>query len=313
MEIQRAPLSKADTNKKGKEVYNCNVMALSKSHTLDMFSYHRGREGFELRDPYSGMLKCPGPPTDTNHSYDGPRMELKVLIEFPLYDDHEVSASSAPTFREFFDWDLSDPQTPSPAVFANQIATQFGLSYGQMMDLAMSIESQIDVHVQQNWNYCAPLSMMDPLGNERRSGGQTIHRHRFDQILRIAEGGTRMKTKDKQRSVSRAPFAAGSFPSAKKKRMDEQNVDDIDEIFVDEIRRRSRIESTLDITSKCKNGVIGLMARKSDEYCHICRKSCEIVFGFACGLSGHVYCEMHCKVSPSTLFLSLGIRTRRFI
>ena len=298
MEIQRRPPSTG--NGKGKEVYNCKVIALSKDSTLDMYSYHRGREGFELRDPYSGKLKCPTPQTDTSHSLDAPRVELKVVVEFPLQHDREVTTQSTSVYRETLDWDLSDPKTPSPAVFANQIASEFGLSFGQMMDLAISIESQIAQHMQQNCNFCVPLSVLDPVGNERRLGGQAIRGYRFDQILRVPEGGARTKSKDKHRSISRAPLATGQLPSAKKKRLDEPNIDDIDEIFVDEIKRRGRSESTLGIAGNCQNGIIGLMERKADAYCHLCRNRIEHVFIFACGNTGHAYCEKHCKVSHST-------------
>lgn len=305
MDIRHENASNQGKGRKRKDVYSCDVMALSRSGVLDMYSYHRGREGFELRDPYSGTLRCPCPPTDTNHNYDAPRMQVKVVVEFPLEDDKEIDRQAQ--YRETFDWDLTNPETPSPAVFASKIASEFGLSHGQMMDLAIKIESQIATHMQQNWNYCPPLSITDPLGNERRLGRQPVPRQRFDPTMGVADAGTHLKRKDKPGSVSRASSVAGSVCGAKKKKIDDQIAGEIDEIFVNEVRRRGRIESVLDVTSKCKNGVIGLMERKGDEYCHLCRKSCQVIFHFACGNPGHEYCEAHCKVRPSMFELQFLI------
>lgn len=297
MDIVKEQASTEGNGVKGKERYNCRVKTISDEGVLDMYSYHRGREGYELRDPQTGDLKCPCPATDTNHALDAQRLDLKVVVNFSLQFGGGVTENSTSSmYRETIDWDLTDPTTPSPAVFANQIANEFGLSYGQMVDLAMSIELQINAHMQQNCNYAAPLSVADPLGNERRPI-QAIQTHRFGQTLRVAEGGVRMKTTDKQRNISRAPSAHETTTITKKRKMDERATDDIDDAFVEEVKRRARAESVLDIASKCTNGNIGLMERQDAETsCHICRKVCDVSFRFACGNSNHVYCHSHCKV-----------------
>jgi len=226
--FQRETRPNGDKKRKGGEVYSCQVDALSSDGTLDMYSYHRGREGYELRDQHNGALHCPCLRTDTNHTYDAPRTELKIVIEFPLCENDKDSNGdpTGPVFSETFDWDLSDPKMPSPAGFANQIATEFGLSYGQMLDLTMSIESQIGSHMHQHWNYCAPVSVMDPLGNDRRHAGPNLHKPRIDEILRMTDQGNliKTKTKDKHHRTS----ASGVVPNAKKKRVDEPKTDEIE-------------------------------------------------------------------------------------
>lgn len=300
---------------RGRSTYECRVDALSKDGVLDMYSYHRGREGYEPRDPESGELRCPLEASDTNCSYDAPRLSFNVTIEFPLHDgpvDHgSTNDEDLPLYSETITWDLSDPSTPSPLIVATNIANDFGLRYGQMMDLALSIQSQIDAYTQQNLSYWTPISVMDPAGMERQYVGSSIQTHRFGHVLQTVPGGTRLAPKERQRvasggggggrSASRASSVNGSTASGRRRSISSKvDVDyadeDIDEEYTKEVKRRSRAESILDITKKCQNGLVGLMERVEDGPCHICRKRCEISFVFACGLAPHCYCENHCKV-----------------
>ena len=128
------------------------AMIQDEASRLDMYSYHRGREGMEPRQGDNCELMCPLPPTDTNFDTDAPKVSFPVTIEFSLEDKlhnggdgHEDTVA---TYAETVPWDLNDTSTPSPMEFATAIANQFGLSFSQTEDLALSIQDQIDEHLQ---------------------------------------------------------------------------------------------------------------------------------------------------------------------
>jgi hypothetical protein len=281
-----------------------------------MYSYHRGREGLEPRDPESGELRLPVPASDTNHNYDAPRLNCTVTIEFPLHDNDPDD--EAAIYRETIPWDLSDPTTPSPLMFAHGIANEFGLTYGQMLDLALNIESQIDIYLQQNLSYFPPLATEDPTGIERQSAGASIQTHRYGQVIQYVPGGTRLASKERQRlaqasrSAPKPPPSTTTASTTVKKRepirmvIDEYD-DNIEEKYLEEIQRRSREESKLEIAKKCTNGVVGLLESGENLLCHICHKRCPLVYSFGCGLTSHAYCELHCKVRHLwAIFLELN-------
>lgn len=319
MEVKKVELnengnaSKTPTGKKGnvkrRVAYECRVESLNQDGVLDMYSYHRGREGFEPRDPETGELRCPLEATDTNHGYDAPRLSLKLTIEFPLDDggDSQRSEGKVPTYKETIPWDLADPTTPSPLVYANDIANEFGLKYGQMLDLALSIQSQIDTHLQQTCTYSAAVSTEDPAGMERSYTGSYIQTHRYGQVVPTAPEGTRLAPKERQRIVGRisgvraAPVNGSISDGRRRGSLGRPNAtgdhedEEIQEIFINEVKRRGRAESVLDVARKCMNGIVGQMEHRGDAHCHICHKRCDSVFDFACGSTGHAYCETHCR------------------
>ncbi len=300
-------VTKSEIAQKGasnrRSTYECQVEALSSDGALDMYSYHRGREGLEPRDPESGDLRCPLPASDTNYNYDAPRLSCSVTIEFPLHDDSPDN--NLAVYSETLSWDLLDPTTPSPLIFANGIAIEFGLKYGQMLDLAFSIEAQIESHLQQTLSYFPPISTEDPTGMERQNAGSSIQTHRYGQVTQIAPGGTILAPKERQRvapvirTVVRPPSSTASTTTKKKDRtkvMVDIFDDDIDDKYLQEVRRRSRAESVREIAMKCKSGVVGLLERNNNFICHICHKKCNVTYSFACGLTNHTYCELHCQV-----------------
>lgn len=300
--------------------FQCTVNPLE-GDILDMYSYHRGREGMEPRDCDSGELLCPLEPTDTNYDLDAPKLVATVVIEFPLEDGGESSKTAGEmesidkaVYKQTLQWDLSDPCTPSPLAFANDVANEYGLSFGQRMDLAVSIEQQIELHLQQNCNFRAPLTSKDPLGNERRFAGSTIYTHRYDQVLQTSEGGIRQQRKQNSRQ-SRAPTESsrqranqstggGSANSRRgslgrvtyEKVVVGEPEEEVEPEYIEETKRRTRAASVLDVGRKCKNGSIGAMEKHSDFHCHICHKRCKVTYSFACGAANHAYCAMHCKV-----------------
>jgi hypothetical protein len=314
--------SNTGNNELSTKQFECTVKPL-KDGVLDMYSYHRGREGMDPRDPESGELLCPLEPSDTNHDCDAPKLGATVVIEFPLDDevDSKVIGTEAKEsmdkaiYRETLQWDLSDPSTPSPLCFATDIANEYGLSFGQRMDLAISIEQQIESHLQQNCSYSAPLALKDPLGNERRFGGPTIHTHLYDQVLQTAEGGIRQPRKQTASRQARVPTpsskpqttanASTAEVSTASRRTSLERVyepvvfepeEDVEPEYREEVKKRTRAASVLDVSHKCKNGIIGVLEKKQDFHCHVCHKRCKVTYNFACGIVSHSYCEMHCKV-----------------
>jgi hypothetical protein len=303
--------NKLSTKRDSKEVYECTIESL-KDGVLDMHSYHRGREGMEPRDPETGELRFPPEPTDTNYDYDAPRMGATVVIEFPLEDEtdsksEENESMDKAMYQETLNWDLADPSTPSPLTFATDIASEYGLSFGQMMDLALSIQQQLDSHIQQNCAYSAPLALKDPAGNERTFVGPTIQMHRFGQVLQVAEGGTRQTRKEgsgrQQRIPSRQPGAPTGSSTARRKSIERVPEEltaepgkETEKQYLDEVKKRALSASVRDIAQKCKNGIIGVLQKKYDFHCHVCHKRCKVAYSFACGFVSHSYCEMHCKV-----------------
>jgi len=75
-----------------------------------------------------------------------------------------------PRFVQVIDWNLSNPRAPSPEEYAAQIASEFGLSFPQTMDLKESIERQLNAFVyERNYHrlFRAPIALVDPYGAER--------------------------------------------------------------------------------------------------------------------------------------------------
>ncbi len=82
----------------------------------------------------------------------------------------EAMIQSLPHFQQNITWDLSNPNSRTPLIYASDIAVEYGLSFHQTLDLARSIQEQIDDYVRLNVNYKIPISATDPFLNPRREG-----------------------------------------------------------------------------------------------------------------------------------------------
>ena len=143
----------------------------SNKNILDMYAYHFGREGMEARDFKTGELLVTQQVTDTNHDLDAPKSRFTILIEFPLEDDDDnrdnvckdcddngckisdldddnsktkneavnsiIKSPEKAIYRENISWDLLDKNTPTPIIFASSIGREYGLTFGQTMDLSL--------------------------------------------------------------------------------------------------------------------------------------------------------------------------------
>ena len=66
-----------------------------------------------------------------------------------------------PYYNEEVEWDLSNPCIPTPLAYAGDMAAEYGLSFTQTLDLARSIQNQIDVFVKEHVLYQVPITVLD--------------------------------------------------------------------------------------------------------------------------------------------------------
>jgi hypothetical protein len=304
---------------------------------LDMFAYHRGREGMEPRDPDSGQLLCDVRPTDNMHIWDAPRMMVTITICFSLEgggsvndngiigEEEEDESKDAPQYSDTIQWDLSDTSTPAPMSYATSIAEEFGLSSGQTLDLAKSIQQQLDAHVVQKRSYVDPFTLKDPSGTERLLVGPPRLTHRYGAVMDTMEPGgmplSRKEISQRQRKIpnvsrrlsngvysSKGIISNGSSrrrklvrpPPERHTKVVVQNAEHeskVEEKYRNEVLKRAREASILDCAAKTRGGVMGALKKQSDYHCHICHKRCPETFIFSCGNVSHSFCTKHCKVS----------------
>lgn len=311
---------------------------------LDVYAYHRGREGRELRDETTGELLCGDvEATDTNH-HSGDKepktLTTTVTIKFPLEDEAAVSdsepsqRSGSPQkldgkaggrpiryYKEAIQWNLADPETPNPMVFAAGIGQDFGLSYAQMLDLAESIQKQLAAFVAEQCTY-APALVLRP--QQEKPVARAPHLY-FDVTGTGQLGGTyhapvAPKLKPAPPTVQRAgsfssvgrASVAGSTKSEKKRRRSSDSIRKVEDVFLQQIRNRLREASIREVqaraatASNAENQEADDVSRSSFEslqpnelklienhVCHHCQQEQEVCGVFGCGDSGHAYCFNH--------------------
>ena len=307
----------------------------TKDGILDLYSYHRGREGMEPRDPDSGDLLCDVKQTDTTHGWEAQRTTATITIEFPL---EEVDIAEPQTgrdsvaiarYRESIQWDLSDVSCPAPMIYATNIAEEFGLTTGQTLDLATSIQKQLDSHIAQHCAFYDPISAKDPIGNDRHMSYTPRLTHRYGSILNSElEGMQLSKTEvaERQQRMSRHGSSKGfTMTNSNSRRKNtarpppvhktvvyqvDDDEEEIEEKYVTEILKRARAASAIYCLEKSVGGVVAPLEKKSDFHCHICHKRCNSCFLFPCGNSSHSYCFNHCKVGFHYSVYSCCLRFR---
>lgn len=334
--------------------YECSVRAVGesvndiavsggndKAAILDMYAYHRGREGMEARDKNSGELFCKQNATDTNHGLDAPKSIFTVKVHFPLdQEDGDAAGSNKTMYTDTLEWNLSDPSNPSPMNFATSIATEFGLSMSATLDLAASIDQQVENHIAGQYQYSDPIAVKDPQGlsDRDRQSRPIVQAHRYDQVTEAGKGGFFRPKRARQtvRARSAATVSGrvnlitttnacdtesitaeiGPFPFSERRRSSMESLSSakdteglgedeaVEQEFVDETKKRSQNASILEITQNCQNGIVGQLEEFKNGHCHICHKRADICFQFACGKKNHVYCLYHVNVSLSLLLLN---------
>jgi Bromodomain/Homeobox KN domain/PHD-finger len=315
--------------------------ALWGDSVLDMYTYHRGREGVELRDVDAGDLLCDVEATDTSHgAADAPNLVAQVTVEFSLDDSIPVGHAEARTFRQVVHWDLGDPATAPPMVFAADVAEQFGLSYQQTLQLCESIEGQLHAWMRNHCGHSQPLVLKDAAGSNRDPPASTIY-SLYGSGVGSAKGGmpmpsqqTKKKASAKQSMRGLVSRPAGALELAASKADDEDKADakskgsakgsakrrngskaeatpTVEEDYVLEVRRRLRDEASERMKSSRTEESVAEEARSSsDRQCHICQETGGAGTSFACAYD-HAFCDAHLprsfqatgRAEPSPLML----------
>ncbi len=128
--------------------------------------------------------------------------KLESMLQKRLKREAKIKA--LPHLEETIDWDLSDPTLRTPLVYASDVAAEYGLSLNQTLDLARSIQEQIDAFVRSTIHYKIPISKEDPFLNPRSEGVFNPPEFKFPKILHGGHGATNIvpKKKDIQSRVS---------------------------------------------------------------------------------------------------------------
>ena len=242
------------------------------------------------------------------------RGEGKVFVsETERRMKREAKLAALPHFREVVQWDLSYPKTPTPMVYAADVAAEFGLSLNRTLDLARSIQNQIDDFVRENVNYHVPISSEDHLLAPRGKNSLQPPKYSNPKLL---SGG---------HCASNVSSTLKPFEVREKKEPDPKNVNtdaslvkvitvpyevvrrdkvpkhDFSELGLDPIYgkyflRRARRTNRATI-KKLADGNIGEIKILENHNCHFCHIRRPKVIQYPCGNDAHCYCDLHTAVS----------------
>lgn len=256
---------------------------------LDVYAYHRGREGRELRDETTGELLCGDvEPSDTNHhpgDKEPKSMTTSVTIKFPLENENDLDAEMESLqqsgsfddansnkrmryYRDVLQWNLADPATPNPMTFAAGIAEDFGLTYTQMMDLVESIQRQLNAFIHEQCMYAPALVLRPhqekppPLApnlyfdvNGTGLQGGTYHLPAAPK-LKPAPPGLLQRT-ESCASTGKASSVTGNTKNGKKagaqkRKRSSETIRKVEEIFYQQVRSRLRDVSARTVQEKAE-------------------------------------------------------------
>ena len=330
---------------------------------IDIYTYHQGRVGDEVRDPKTGELLCDSDPVDTNHKWVPPKMLVKVVVSFPLGDPDEeeyqdsdlsdeeedvdnnnnegefqggdLSMRSTPTraslsksryrssagslsgspdkveksadkelprFVQTVDWDLGDPSTPTAEEYAANIASEFGLTFPQAMDLKESIQKQLADFTHRQPHFYAPIKILDPYGNERPNAAfGPPERH----CGSVCGSGNKLSIRRSASGASTSRRSTGGISSTSSRGVVKPDRRGISVVPKDQIEgpNKSGNKFAEEILMRCKHSSKELTAEllskgqpalsiQKNEVCHICHNRKDTVLCFPCGR--HAYCDYHC-------------------
>lgn len=221
-------------------------------------------------------------------------------------------ASKLPHFVEVVQWDLADPKTPSPEEYAANIASEFGLTFPQTMDLKESIERQLNSFCRSQPSFFAPIKILDPYGTERPNahfGPPETHCGPVNNYMAVTGGGgARPTIKRSGSSAGASRRSAGSerprgtvkpnprggihiVPQNQVQQANEKKSN-----YQTEILKRIKAASSAEVAECVAHGKATLDLQKN-EVCHICHNRKETVLTFHCGR--HSFCDYHCATRLS--------------
>jgi hypothetical protein len=313
---------KSSTTKESDRIIE--VKALNENGILDMYTYHRGREGDEPRDEETGQLLCDVDPTDTNYGWEPPNLTIMINVVFPLTDNNDAvndngeskaddghdnagshekkrraprsrQESGPEEYRETIEWDLADPRTLTPLCFATSVGEEFGLSARQTLDLAESVQKQINDFVQNKVSYEMPLPVTDAYGNERvypaSIGGPP---QLFGSAIGETKAGLPRPLEKRQQSIS------GGLAVVRDQGTNTRPPPaEVERKYRIEVLRRAREGSIRDIEAKSREfqtGVVGALKKETDYVCHTCHVRKTQCKKFACNRPTHALCDDHIHV-----------------
>ena len=225
-----------------------------------------------------------------------------------------AAASFLPHFVEVVHWDLANPKTPSPEEYAANIASEWGLSFPQTMDLKESIERQLDAFCSAQPPFYAPIAVYDPYGSERPNahfGPPELH---CGPVLNYMGGGgsggggggprpsvIRRSGSSMSGASSRRSTGGSSNRPAGAVKPDRRGIhivpkDQIEkpnakgDIYSDEILKRIKKRSVATV-AECVARNEATLEIVKNEVCHICHNRKESGITFHCGR--HSYCDYH--------------------
>lgn len=283
---------------------------------IDMHTYHRGREGLELRGEDTGDLLCDVEPTDTAYGKDAPNLVANVNIEFPLEDEATDAKSVVRMYRETVPWDLGDSEAPTPMVYASSVAVKFGLSFTQTLELAELIQSQLLSWVRGHCGSSQPVILKDSAGLSREpppsvayslygdvtgamNGGQplsTVHVRKKPTIRAGTSARTCITTTSGAAAAdTQIPQGTHKAPTMPRKGGKSSATVKLIAKYILEVRKRLREESRtkIKLCSATADHVPGEIVTSSNVYCHICQDIRDNGGTFACGKVAHTYCDTH--------------------
>jgi Bromodomain/SNF5 / SMARCB1 / INI1 len=285
-------------------VANVNAIrfrALKQDGQVDMHEYHRGQEGQEYRDEVTGDLLFDTDPVDSRHTKtDEVKTKSKVIIQFPIDSDGR-------TYKETVEWDLSDPRMHTPMTFAASVAGEFGLPYGQAVELANSIQRQLSVFVSDNCSYANPVPLRDTTGVEQDIPA-TKPVHFYGSVTsQYGLGGFDLSATPRVKSFKRSSSIASRSVSTEvperpkaQKLNKEQKVPSlsstttttakVEQIYRDEVQKRLNHAFQVEATNRSAKS--GQTSRVIDAECHICQEKGESV-ELMCHIGRHGFCAAH--------------------
>ena len=242
---------------------------------------------------------------------------------------HSAKATSSmvvPHFVQVVDWDLTDPNVPTPEEYASRIASEFGLTFQQTMDLTKMICQQLDDYctnltksvpgrhsMYSSTPFYAPLTIRDPYGMDRPD----VHYGppESEGLWFNAGGGGRAdgiaSSRGSGPSIYRTNSSAGGLPQPRNAtripaiKVHKQGIrvtakdqtpipNPNGDVHAAEVLRRVQAYSESIVSDRISKGE-ATITLVHGEVCHICHNRKKDLLTFHCGR--HSYCDYHTSVS----------------
>jgi len=226
------------------------------------------------------------------------------------------SSKSLPHFIETIQWDLTSPHQPTPEEYACTIASEFGLTFPQTMDLKESIEFQLNNFLRTQPQFFAPIAVLDPYASERPDSHFGPSEGYCGPVLNataVAVGGGDKPSTVIRRSNSTASGASrrstggggggGSRSSSQPRGQIKPDRRGINVVPKDQVPMAASDTYSLEVCNRakarsqhmvkeCQKRGEATLEIVVNEVCHICHNRKEMGLTFHCGR--HTYCDFHC-------------------